>query len=121
MIAAEDVIALLEPGPQTTRALADYLDAPIGDVRAALGRLERAEVIKLTGEWTRRRWALAEWEPPKPIPKPPPAPAAPGWWVHYAAPDQREQFAAAARARDAAMQTDKTWGLRSAAFPKDPT
>jgi len=34
----------------------------------------------------------------------------PSWWVHYSAPHQREEFRAAAAARDAEMlQTDASW------------
>lgn len=114
-INADDLIALLEPGPQTTSQLAAWLQVPARDVAKQLESMRHADLVKRVGEWNLQRWALGEWEPPAaPAAKPKTAAGELPWWVRHADPTlPRASFVEAARQRDQAMQTDPTWTRRA--------
>jgi hypothetical protein len=93
----EDVLAVLEAGPQSTSALATWLSQPSPVVHAALTAMARDELVVRVART--RAWALPSMVPPgareklivrtcsrKPLrqPKAPTsvsADAAPSWWV----------------------------------------
>lgn len=130
MINSDDIIALLEDGPKAEADLIDWLGQPMADVLLALKALNKQGIVRRVG--SERLWtltgALPAGELPRAAAKPALAPgrrpsdggpAEVGWWVQFAAPDQRDAFAAAARDRNIQMsKTDGSWRRVNIQSPK---
>lgn len=117
----EDVLAVLEAGPQSTSAMATWLSQPSPIVHAALTAMARDELVVRVART--RAWALPSMVPPaaravlvrtcsRTLRRPPARPAsetvkadqAPSWWCDL---PTREAFDAAASRELPRMQGSK--------------
>lgn len=107
------ILGALADGPLTKIALRDALQLNEGPVGRELQALRDIGKVKAIGALNRRRYALASYLPPFNThavkTEPPRSESAPAtsWWVD--AQGSREEFSAAARARDEAQRCVFSW------------